>query len=299
MALTLGFLGPSGTYTEEACILYDPAAELRPYPTITAVGEAVASGDLVEGVVPIENSLEGSVTFTLDLLISQPNLFIKGEVVVPIVHYLMAKPGTVASEVKVIYSHPQALAQCRQYLEKNYPQADQMASLSTVLAVSDSFASPVPAAAIAPRRASELNEVDVLDIGIQDVASNVTRFAVLSLADLDIGIQDVASNVTRFAVLSLADHAPTGHDKTSMAFTFEVDTPGSLYRALREFGTRDINLYKIESRPTKQYLGQYIFLMDCAGHREESPMKDALAALSQPTSMLRVLGSYPRWYPKS
>ena len=274
MALTLGFLGPSGTYTEEACILYDPTAELRPYSTITAVGEAVASGDLVEGVVPIENSLEGSVTFTLDLLISQPNLFIKGEVVVPIVHYLMAKPGTVASEVKVIYSHPQALAQCRQYLEKNYPQADQMASLSTVLAVSDSFASPVPAAAIAPRRASELNEVDVLDIGIQDVASNVTRFAVLSLA-------------------------PTGHDKTSMAFTFEVDTPGSLYRALREFGTRDINLYKIESRPTKQYLGQYIFLMDCAGHREESPMKDALAALSQPTSMLRVLGSYPRWYPKS
>ena len=277
MAFTLGFLGPSGTYTEEACILYDPTAELRPYSTITAVGEAVASGDLVEGVVPIENSLEGSVTFTLDLLISQPNLFIKGEVVVPIVHYLMAKPGTVASEVKVIYSHPQALAQCRQYLEKTYPQAEQMASLSTVLAVSDSFASPVPAAAIAPRRASELNEVDVLDIGIQDVASNVTRFA----------------------VLSLADHTPTGHDKTSMAFTFEVDTPGSLYRALREFGTRDINLYKIESRPTKQYLGQYIFLMDCAGHREESPMKDALAALSQPTSMLRVLGSYPRWYPES
>ena len=227
--------------------------------------------------MPIENSLEGSVTFTLDLLISQPNLFIKGEIVVPIVHYLMAKPGTVASEVKVIYSHPQALAQCRQYLEKTYPQAEQMASLSTVLAVSDSFASLVPAAAIAPRRASELNEVDVLDIGIQDVASNVTRFA----------------------VLSLADHAPTGHDKTSMAFTFEVDTPGSLYRALREFGIRDINLYKIESRPTKQYLGQYIFLMDCAGHREESPMKDALAALSQPTSMLRVLGSYPRWYPES
>jgi len=277
MAFTLGFLGPSGTYTEEACILYDPTAELRPYSTITAVGEAVAIGELVEGVVPIENSLEGSVTFTLDLLISQPNLFIKGEIVVPIVHYLMAKPGTVASEVKVIYSHPQALAQCRQYLEKTYPQAEQMASLSTVLAVSDSFASPVPAAAIAPRRASELNEVDVLDIGIQDVASNVTRFA----------------------VLSLADHTPTGHDKTSMAFTFEVDTPGSLYRALREFGTRDINLYKIESRPTKQYLGQYIFLMDCAGHREESPMKDALAALSQPTSMLRVLGSYPRWCPKS
>ncbi|HIM61625.1 MAG: prephenate dehydratase [Dehalococcoidia bacterium] len=276
MARTLGFLGPSGTYTEEACILYDSSAELRPYPTITGVGKAVVSGELEEGIVPIENSLEGSVTFTLDLLISQPSLFIKGEVVVPIEHYLMAKPGTVPSKIKVIYSHPQALAQCRTYLEENYPQAQQMASLSTASAVSDSFASTVPAAAIAPRRASELNEVDVLDQGIQDVASNVTRFA----------------------VLGLSDHAPTGKDKTSMAFTFEDDEPGLLYRVLREFEKRNINLFKIESRPTKQYLGEYIFLMDCGGHREESPMKEALAALSEPISMLRVLGSYPRWSPK-
>jgi len=276
MARTLGFLGPSGTYTEEACILYDSSAELRPYPTITGVGKAVVSGELEEGIVPIENSLEGSVTFTLDLLISQPSLFIKGEVVVPIEHYLMAKPGTVPSKIKVIYSHPQALAQCRTYLEENYLQAQQMASLSTASAVSDSFASTVPAAAIAPRRASELNEVDVLDQGIQDVASNVTRFA----------------------VLGLSDHAPTGKDKTSMAFTFEDDEPGLLYRVLREFEKRNINLFKIESRPTKQYLGEYIFLMDCGGHRQESPMKEALAALSEPISMLRVLGSYPRWSPK-
>ena len=276
MARTLGFLGPSGTYTEEACILYDSSAELRPYPTITGVGKAVVSGELEEGIVPIENSLEGSVTFTLDLLISQPSLFIKGEVVVPIEHYLMAKPGTVPSKIEVIYSHPQALAQCRTYLEENYPQAQQMASLSTASAVSDSFASTVPAAAIAPRRASELNEVDVLDQGIQDVASNVTRFA----------------------VLGLSDHAPTGKDKTSMAFTFEDDEPGLLYRVLREFEKRNINLFKIESRPTKQYLGEYIFLMDCGGHRQESPMKEALAALSEPISMLRVLGSYPRWSPK-
>ena len=106
MARTLGFLGPSGTYTEEASILYDSSAELRPYPTITAVGEAVAAGELEEGVVPIENSLEGSVNFTLDLLISQPSLFIKGEVVVSIDHFLMAKPGIVPAEIKVIYSHP-------------------------------------------------------------------------------------------------------------------------------------------------------------------------------------------------
>ena len=277
MALTLGFLGPAGTYTEEACILYDPSAELRPYPTITSVGEAVAMGELVEGVVPIENSLEGSVNFALDLLISQPSLFIKGEVVVPIEHYLMAKPGTVPAEVAVVYSHPQALAQCRGYLEKKFPGAEFMASLSTALAVSDALGSAVPAAAIASRRASELNNVDILDRGIQDVTANVTRFA----------------------VLALSDHAPTGRDKTSMAFTFEMDTPGLLYRALGQFAERDINLFKVESRPTKQSLGEYIFLVDCAGHREESPMKEALAALSQPISMLRVLGSYPQWSPEA
>ena len=271
MARTIGFLGPLGTYSEEAALLYDNTAD-RLYPTITGVGEAVAAGEIDEGVVPIENSLEGPVTFTLDLLIAQPTLFIRGEIDLPIEHYLLAKPGTVPAEIKVIYSHPQALGQCRQYLEKNYPQAEQMASLSTVLCVTDSFESKVPAAAISPRRASELYDVDILDRGIQDVANNVTRFA----------------------VIGLSDHAPTGDDKTSMAFTLEKDSPGLLHRVLGEFADREINLLKIESRPTKQLLGEYIFLLDCVGHREESPMKEALAALSDPISMLRILGSYPR-----
>ena len=272
MARTIGFLGPLGTYSEEAALLYDNTAD-RLYPTITGVGEAVAAREIDEGVVPIENSLEGPVTFTLDLLIAQPTLFIRGEIDLPIEHYLLAKPGTVPAEIRVIYSHPQALGQCRQYLEKNYPQAEQMASLSTVLCVTDSFESKVPAAAISPRRASELYDVDILDRGIQDVANNVTRFA----------------------VIGLSDHAPTGDDKTSMAFTLEKDSPGLLHRVLGEFADRDINLLKIESRPTKQLLGEYIFLLDCVGHREESPMKEALAALSDPISMLRILGSYPRW----
>ena len=272
MARTIGFLGPLGTYSEEAALLYDNTAD-RLYPTITGVGEAVAAREIDEGVVPIENSLEGPVTFTLDLLIAQPTLFIRGEIDLPIEHYLLAKPGTVPAEIRVIYSHPQALGQCRQYLEKNYPQAEQMASLSTVLCVTDSFESKVPAAAISPRRASELYDVDILDRGIQDVANNVTRFA----------------------VIGLSDHAPTGDDKTSMAFTLEKDSPGLLHRVLGEFADRDINLLKIESRPTKQLLGEYIFLLDCVGHREESPMKEALAALSDPISMLRILGSYPKW----
>ena len=272
MARTIGFLGPLGTYSEEAALLYDKTAD-RLYPTITGVGEAVAAGEIDEGVVPIENSLEGPVTFTLDLLIAQPTLFIRGEIDLQIEHYLLAKPGTVPAEIKVIYSHPQALGQCRQYLERNYPQAEQMASLSTVLCVTDSFESKVPAAAISPRRASELYDVDILDRGIQDVANNVTRFA----------------------VIGLSDHAPTGDDKTSMAFTLEKDSPGLLHRVLGEFADREINLLKIESRPTKQLLGEYIFLLDCVGHREDSPMKEALAALSDPISMLRILGSYPKW----
>ena len=276
MTRKIGFLGPQGTYSEEAALLHDASAD-RAYPTITSVGDAVVQGEIDEGIVPIENSLAGAVIFTLDVLIDQPTLFIRGEIDLPIEHYLLAKPGTDLSEIKVIYSHPQALAQCRGYLEKNFPKAEQMASLSTVLCITDSFESKVPAAAISPRRASELYDVEILDRGIQDEESNVTRFA----------------------VLGLSDHQPTGRDKTSMAFTFEEDTPGLLYRVLREFGQRDINLFKIESRPTKKYLGEYIFLMDCAGHREESPMKEALAALSEPTSMLRVLGSYPRWNPKT
>lgn len=276
MARTIGFLGPAGTYSEEAALLYDPTADCT-FPTISSVGEAVASGEVEEGIVPIENSLAGSVIPTLDLLLSQPKLFIRGEIDLPIEHYLLTKPGTNPADIKVIYSHPQALSQCITYLEKNYPQAEQMASLSTVLCVSDMFASSVPAAAISPRRASELYDVEILDKGIQDVATNVTRFA----------------------VLGLTDHSPTGRDKTSMAFTFEKDSPGLLYRVLGEFARRDINLFKVESRPTKQLLGEYIFMVDCAGHREESPMKEALAALSDPISMLRVLGSYPRWNPNT
>ena len=144
MTRKIGFLGPQGTYSEEAALLHDASAD-RAYPTITSVGDAVAQGEIDEGIVPIENSLAGAVIFTLDVLIDQPTLFIRGEIDLPIEHYLVAKPGTALSEIKVIYSHPQALAQCRGYLEKNFPKAEQMASLSTVLCITDSFESKVPA----------------------------------------------------------------------------------------------------------------------------------------------------------
>ena len=275
MARTLAFLGPSGTYTEEAALLYDPSAELRPYPNISAVGQAVATNETEQGVAPIENSIEGSVNFTLDLLISENSLFISYEIVIPIEHYLMGQPGTQLKDVQVVYSHPQALAQCRDYLERNFTNAVRSASLSTAQAVGDAMSSDAPAAAIAPRRSAALYNAEILASGIQDVAANATRFV----------------------VLSQSDHEPTGNDKTSLFFTFAEDLPGQLYAVMGEFARREINLAKIESRPTKQSLGQYVFFIDCDGHREDPLMREAIEAITGKVSLLRVLGSYPKWTP--
>jgi prephenate dehydratase len=149
------------------------------------------------------------------------------------------------------------------------------ASLSTAAAVADMQASAVPAAAICPQRATEIYDVAILDRGIQDSSVNQTRFA----------------------VLARADHAPTGNDRTSICFSFTVDRPGDLYQCIGEFAQRNINLVKIESRPTKQALGRYIFLIDCAGHREEPAVAEALQGMRQHVDMFKVLGSYPLWEP--
>ena len=275
MVKRIGFLGPIGTYTEEAALKYDQTAELLPFPTISSVGQAVSSGLINQGVVPIENSLEGSVTFTLDLLISQSGLLISDEIVLPIQHYLLGVPAIRFSDIQVIYSHPQALAQCQTFLDQCFPQATRTASLSTVAAVTDMRNSTSPAAAIAPKRAAALHDVEIIG---QDIQDNV-------------------NNVTRFVVLAAHDHIRTGNDKTSICFSFTQDSPGVLYHVLGEFAERNINLAKIESRPTKALLGQYIFLVDCEGHREESLVNEALTLTSDRANMFKILGSYPRWHP--
>ena len=273
MVKRLSYLGPAGTYSEEAAVLYDPQAELVPFPTIPTVCRAVSEGIVDEGIVPIENSIEGAVAYTLDFLISETHLSIFNEVVLPIRHCLMIKPGADTGNIKLIYSHPQSLAQCRHFLEDNYPDAAPIASLSNSAAVTDMLESGDPAAAIAPRRAAELYGAEIISQGIQDVTNNVTRFV----------------------LLGWQDHAPTGNDKTSFCFTFAEDAPGSLYNALGVFATRNINLAKIESRPTKESLGQYNFLVDCEGHRENESVKEALEALAGLVGGLKVFGSYPRW----
>ena len=272
MAHRLAYLGPAGTFTEEAAIGYSPQAQRLPFPSISGVAHAVQAGMADEGVVPIENSLEGAVNDTLDLLIHGTPLRIRGELVLPIEHCLMALPGVQADALQTITSHPQALGQCRDFLERRFPKVQTMATLSTAAAVESLKESPVPAGAIAPPRAAELYGVEILARAIQDRPNNETRFV----------------------VLAHTDHPPTGGDKTSLGFFLE-DAPGLLYNVLGEFARRRINLSKIESRPTKEALGRYIFLVDLEGHREEELVKEALEAVEARVSTLKVFGSYPRW----
>ena len=273
MTKRVAYLGPAGTFAEAATLKYDPEAQLLPFPSIAAVAAAVDSGMAEEGVVPIENSLEGSVTDTLDLLIHESRLSIRHELVIPIEHCLLVKPGASVQDVKAIFSHPQALGQCRRFIERCFPSVQAVAALSTAAAVGEMLQSETPAAAIATVRAAELYGAEVLARGIQDNPANFTRFV----------------------VLAHQDNPPTGRDKTSLCFSFKEDRPGSLYAVLGEFATRNINLAKVESRPNKEIFGRYIFLVDLEGHREDPLVKEALSGVQSAASMMKILGSYPRY----
>ncbi len=273
MVKRIAYLGPPGTFSEEAALKYDEKAQLLPFFSIPAVAAAVDTGIAEEGVVAIENSLEGSVTDTLDLLIHESKLLIRQELVLPVEHHLLVKPGTEALELKMIFSHPQALAQCRRFLERCFPQAEMMAALSTAAAVEQMMSSSTPAAAIGTHRAAQL-------YGAQILAKN---------------IQDYSPNVTRFVVLARNDHPPTGRDKTSLCFSFDEDRPGLLYGVLKEFAECNINLAKVESRPSKESLGKYIFLVDLEGHRQDPSIRQVLKKVQAKTSLFKVFGSYPRY----
>ncbi len=168
MAKRIAYLGPQGTFTEDAALLHDKTAQLIPFPSIPAVAVAVVSGMAEEGVVAIENSLEGSVTDTLDLLIHESGVFIRKELVLPIEHYLLVKQGTEAGSVKVLYAHPQALGQCRNVIERCFPKVNVVAALSNAAAVEEMMVSTHPAAAIGTRRAAEIYDAEILARGIQE-----------------------------------------------------------------------------------------------------------------------------------
>jgi prephenate dehydratase len=273
MLKKIAYLGPPGTFTEEAVRIYDEKGEFVPFPSISAVTAAVETGMAEEGIVPIENSIEGSVTDTLDLLIHESKLLIRHELVLPIKHLLLTKPDTQPDEIKVIFSHPQALGQCRRFIERCFPKIEIVAALSTAAAVEEMMSDPAPSAAIGTRRAAILYEAIIL-------ASN---------------IQDQSPNLTRFVILASTDHPRTGCDKTSLCFSFSDDRPGLLYEVLKEFAEHNINLTKVESRPSKESLGRYIFLVDLEGHREDTLIAEVMARTKSHTSLFKVFGSYPRY----
>ena len=268
----IAYLGPAGSFSEQAAIERCNSCEYVPVESIPMVASVVAAGGADEGVVPIENSIEGAVTFTVDLLIHDSDLMITGETIVPIKQCLSAKDPVSLEDIEVVFSHPQSLSQCREYLGKNLPQAELVASLSNSKAVEEMKNSLARAAAISSQRAANINNVVVLRTGIEDFSNNQTRFV----------------------ILSRVDSLPTGDDKTSLCFEFHDDSPGILSNVLTEFASRGINLEKIESRPNKKRLGLYVFLLDIQGHKQDAPVLQAVEALKSQVGMLKILGSYPK-----
>lgn len=274
--MRIAYLGPEGTFSEEAALMQARLddATLMPFASIPALVSAVETGLTERAVLPIENSLEGSVSFTLDLLIDETDLKICNELVVPVRHNLVVVPGTKLDEIKTVTSHPQGLGQCRRFLERCLPGVHQVAALSTATAVEKTIEGGDHAqAAIGTKRASGLYGGEILARDIQDNRSNVTRFFVLARTDAD----------------------PSGTDRTSFCFNVKANVPGAVHEVLSDLAEAHIQMTKIESRPTKSALGDYTFLIDVEGHRLDPVIARALERIQVKTARLKVFGSYPRF----
>lgn len=273
--MTTAFLGPRGTFSEEAAIQFaGPDADFLAFASFPALVSAVETGLADAAVLPIENSIEGAVSTTLDLLIHETTLKIAAESVVQVRHFLVTSPGVELTTIRQVTSHPQALGQCRRFLERCLPGVDQVASLSTAGAIEAVVAAADRSqAAIGPLRAAELYGGSILAHDIQDNRANVTRFVVLRLEDA----------------------APTGDDKTSIGFTLKANVPGALHAVLGVLADENLQMTKIESRPNKSWLGEYVFLIDLEGHATDPPVAHALERIRQSCDMMKVFGSYPRY----
>ncbi len=274
-AQTFGFLGPPGTFTQEALLqVVDPeSAELIYYPTVEEVILAVERGEVSQGMVPIENSVEGTVNATIDALgFETEGLWIQREVILPVRLHLLARPGVQVSDVGEVYSIPHATAQCRRWLRTNLSQATIVAANSTAEAAGRVAYEKGSAAAIGPNLAAQL-------FGLEVIARDVT---------------DHPEAETRFVVVGREAAPPSGRDKTSLVVFIAVDRPGALLEILTEFAQRDINLTKLESRPTKRVLGEYCFFIDLEGHKDDAIVIEAIGALEPMVAKIKSLGSYPR-----
>jgi prephenate dehydratase len=271
----IAFLGPEGTFTEQA-LLGEPdlaAQQLVPLPTILDVLAAVDAGEADLGFVGIENSIEGTVTVTIDALALEHDLYIQREVVLGINLNLLAPAGVGTGDIRRVLTFPQAAAQCRGWLASELPGAEVIAANSNAEAariVADE--ADGASAAIAPMLAAKIYGLEVLATDIEDHPENATRF-----------------------VLVARDGVPpaTGHDKTTIVVFQRADRPGSLLAILQEFAARAINLTKLESRPTKRQLGDYCFVIDLEGHLDDELVADCLRDLKSKVADVKFLGSYP------
>jgi prephenate dehydratase len=275
MAERYAYLGPEGTFTEAAFRALEAARHAEPLPcaTIQAALAAVRSGAADRAVVPIESSVEGVVTATLDDLTAGNDLLIRSELQLPIAFALLGRPGTSLSSIRTVSGHPQAQPQCRRWLTQNLPDAEWV---------------PAPSNAEAARQVSE-GKIDVALAGAFAAAT-------YGLEVLARDVHDRHNAVTRFVVAGPPAPLPasTGADRTSLAAFLAVDHPGALTEILTEFVVRGVNLTTIQSRPTGDGLGRYYFFIDCEGHVADARVGEALMGLRRLCADVRFLGSYPR-----
>lgn len=266
----VAFQGERGAYGEMAALQYFPKARLMPKKSFRDVFDAVESGTADHVVVPVENSIEGSVNEIYDLLL-QTKMGVIGEVYQRVRHCLIANRG--ARKIKYVHSHPQALAQCRGYLQRK--KLEPVPAYDTAGAVKMIKENKMlDSAAIASKRAAELYKMEILDEGIEDRKNNYTRFLVLSPK-------------------KTIDNTKAGHYKTSMIFSVK-HVPGALFGIIGEFAIRRINLTKIESRPTKETPWEYNFYVDFEGHAQDKVVQEALQSIKPKTSYIKILGSYKK-----
>jgi len=272
---TIAHLGPHGTFTEEALLTQpDLAAATRLLrASNTEVLNAVENGETDFGFAPIENSIEGTVNATIDTLAFSSSLLIQREIDLPIAMQLFGHKDSAPSSLKQVLSHPHALGQCRLWLRDNLPGVETVATNSTADAV---------------RMVADEGNPEMAAIG------NALAGRLQNLATLATNIEDNAGNITRFVLVAQQGvPQPTGHDKTSVVMFQRNDRPGSLLSMLQEFAARSINLTKLESRPTKQAIGDYCFIMDLQGHIADELVADCLKNIRAKAADIKFLGSYP------
>ncbi len=282
--LRAAYLGPPGTFSEEALLASAPGGvDPVPYATVPDVVRAVQAGETELGLAPIESASEGSVDATLDALAGEaPDVTIVGEVVRPVRHALVAAGAVALPDIAVVVSHPQALAQCSGFLRRELPGARAVAWTSTAEAVRAAADHAGDGwAALGTPRAAELYGCTILREGIEDLAANATRFVWLTRTDAD-------------AAAAFAPGAAAGPHKTALVFSGAgTGQPGWLVRCLSEFAFRGVNLTRIESRPRKDRLGDYLFFVDLEGAMGDEQVAGAVEGLRAHCDQVRVLGSYP------